>query len=124
MKSFGWLGYVVVALAAGCGTNGPDYIPGFDPPPVEAGYTRFVTPVVEDLKPGANIEYCAWVAAPAEKTQDVLAFSGKQSATGHHVVLYATSEKYPVGESHVCTTEDMLSVSFVGGVGGEGLATA
>jgi hypothetical protein len=117
-----WL--VLVWVVAACGTNGPDYIAGFDPPAAEQGYTRFVTPIVKDIAPGADVEYCQWVAAPAAATKDILDFTGKQSATGHHAILYATTEtNFPVGESHICTEDDMLSISYIGGIGGEGVAT-
>jgi len=109
----------------GCAKNGPDYIAGFDPPATADGFTRYVTPAVEDIAPGANVEYCQWVAPAADEDQDVLDFSGMQSATGHHATLYATSEtNFPVGESHICTNADMLSISFVGAIGGEGTAAA
>jgi hypothetical protein len=112
---------LVLVGAFGCAAKGPDLIPGFDPPPAPDGYTRYVTPVVHDIKPGDNVEYCQWVSAPAEQAQDVVDFTGLQSATGHHAVLYATTEtQFAVGESHICTTADMLSISFIGGVGAEG----
>ncbi|HEY1814127.1 MAG TPA: hypothetical protein VGG74_17370 [Kofleriaceae bacterium] len=105
----------------GCAKNEPDYIAGFDPPAQPDGYTRYVTPVVKDIMPGDDLEYCQWVAAPSNEAQDVVAFTGLQSATGHHAVLYSTSEtSFPVGESHLCTTQDMLSIDFIGGVGAEG----
>jgi Copper type II ascorbate-dependent monooxygenase, C-terminal domain len=115
----------LMCLVAACGTNAPDYIPGFDPPPVQDGYTRYVTPVVKDIGPGADQEWCQWVAPAATEDQDVIAFTGKQSETGHHAVLYATTEtSFKTGESHVCTTDDMLSISFVGAIGGEGTASS
>src|SRR5580693_6597302 len=108
----------LICVVAACATHGPDYISGFDPPSVEAGYTRYVTPVVDNIMPGDDVEYCQWVAPSADSDQDVLAFSGEQSATGHHAVLYATTEtNFAVGESHLCTTDDMLSISFIGGIG-------
>ena len=100
---------------------GPSYIPGFDPPPPADGFTRFVTPPVHGIAPGDDIEYCQWVAPAAAGAQDVLDFSGLQSVAGHHAVLYATTETYyDVGETHICNVSDMLSVSFVGAIGGEG----
>ncbi|HEY3806690.1 MAG TPA: hypothetical protein VGL61_29005 [Kofleriaceae bacterium] len=112
-----------VLVVGACGTNGPDYIAGFDPPPVADGFTRYVTPVVKDITPGTDQEMCQWVAAASDTAQDVLAFTGEQSVTGHHAVLYATTEtNFAVGESHVCTTADMLSISFIGAIGGEGNA--
>jgi hypothetical protein len=102
---------------------GPAYIPGFNPPPVADGYTRFVTPPVHDIKPGDNLEYCQWIAAASTEPQDVLDFSGVQSKAGHHATVYATTETYfDVGETHLCTVSDMLSISFVGAAGGEGTA--
>ncbi len=112
--------FAVLGMAAvGCGTNGPDYIPGFDPPPVQAGYTRYLAPTVTNITPGADIEMCEWVAPVATEDQDVLDVIGEQSATGHHAVLFASTEtNFKVGESHVCTTDDMVSVSFIGAIFG------
>lgn len=110
--------FALVGMAVvGCGTNGPDYIPGFNPPAPMAGYTRYVAPVVENITPGADLEMCEWVAPTATEDQDVIDVSGLQSATGHHAVLFATTEtNFKVGESHVCTIADMISVSFLGAV--------
>jgi len=118
-------GFVTLACGlslVGCASDSSQsYIAGFSPPPVPAGYERFVTPVVENIQPGDNVEYCQWIAAPQDTRRDVLAFTGAQSKTGHHTVLFATTEtNFAVGESHECTTDDMISVSFIGGVGGEG----
>src|ERR1041384_5732109 len=112
------------ALIVGGGTAAdPQYVAGFHPPPAPAGYTRFVSPVTKDIAPGADLEMCQWVAAPSSAPQDVLDFSGAQSATGHHATLYATTEtQFAVGESHPCTEQDMLAISFVGAIGGEGVS--
>jgi len=106
----------------GCGTDQPpEWVKGFDPPPAPDGYTRFVTPTVKGIQPGDNLEMCQWVAPAADTAQDVLDITGFQSATGHHAVLYATTEtNFKVGESHPCTVDDMISISFLGGIGGEG----
>jgi hypothetical protein len=106
----------------GCGTDQPqDWVKGFDPPPAPDGYTRFVTPTVKGIQPGDNLEYCQWVAPAADTAQDILDVTGHQSATGHHAVLYGTTEtNFKVGESHLCTADDMVSISFLGGIGGEG----
>lgn len=114
---------LLIALA-GCG-NGTQsnsmWVAGFSPPDAPAGYTRFVTPTVMQIPPGSDIEYCQWIAAPAGMDQDVLDLQGYESPGSHHVVLYSTSEtKFPVGETHVCTEQDMLSIAFVGAMGGEG----
>jgi len=113
-------------LAAGCAKNqtaepDPGYVAGFDPGAVPDGYTRYLSPIVKDIAPGADVEYCQWVAPASVSAQDVLALQGKQSLTGHHAILYATSNtSYPVGESHICTVADMIPLSFVGAIGGEG----
>jgi hypothetical protein len=115
----------LIGLVGCTSSSGPsDYIPGFDPPAQQDGYTRYVTKPVMDITPGDNVEYCQWVAPAATEDQDVLDFTGLQSATGHHAVLFATTEtNFPVGESHICTTQDMLSVSFVGVVTSSGTIT-
>jgi hypothetical protein len=107
---------------AGCATDNPGekFVAGFNPPPTPAGFTRFVTPIVPGIAPGADIEMCQWVGAASAQDRDVLLVDGYQSRTGHHAVLYATSEtNFPVGESHPCTTADMISLSYVAGVGGD-----
>ena len=115
------LGILSSLLVVGCTNDSVKWIAGFDPPPVQEGFTRFVTPTVKDLQPGANEEWCQWLAGPESKDRDVLAFSGEQSRTGHHAALYATTEtNFKVGESHVCTTADMVSISFVGAIAGTG----
>ena len=115
-----WIG---LAFLVGCGADsGTPWVADFTPPDVQAGYTRFVTPVVKDIAPGANVEWCQWVAEPGDTARDVMDMVGYQSATGHHAILYATTAtNFHVGESHECTTEDMLHISFLGAVGGEGL---
>jgi hypothetical protein len=116
--------WLALALLVGCGTDSgsQQWVANFNPPPAMAGYTRFVTPTIKDIEPGANVEWCQWVADPAEAARDVLAMVGYQSAAGHHATLYATTAtNFKVGESHECTTEDMLHISFLGAVGGEGL---
>lgn len=117
-----WLAMVVLV---GCGTDaGTQWVDNFNPPPAEEGYTRFVTPTIKDIAPGANIEWCQWVADPSDVDRDVMDVKGYQSPTGHHAVLYATTAtNFKVGESHECTTEDMLHIGFVGAIGGEGTGT-
>ena len=116
------IGFAIVLL--GC-TSSPKYIAGFDPPPTPAGYTRYITPTVHDVMPGDSDEYCQWLAAPSDHDQDVLAMDAHQSLTGHHVILYATTEtNFKVGETHLCTVADMVSISFIGGAGGEGNTNA
>jgi hypothetical protein len=96
------------------------YIQGFNPPPVAAGYTRFITPVIDNITPGFDELYCQWLTAPSASDQDVLDLTGLQSKYGHHIALYAETEVQPIGTSRVCTTGDMLGITFLGAIGGEG----
>ncbi|HEY0254454.1 MAG TPA: hypothetical protein VGC41_23160, partial [Kofleriaceae bacterium] len=72
------------------------------------------------MQPGEDKIFCQWIDAPAAADTDVVDIDGYQTLTGHHAVLYSTSEPQPVGENHECNTDDMVSVNFLGGVGAEG----
>ncbi len=120
-----------LALLAACGGPKPSnddagvdagaspYIAGFDPPAPTAGFTRYVTPVV-DIDPGQSEIWCQYVSAPFDSDQDVVAVEGYQSRFGHHIAAYASTTAAPVGTSRFCTTDDMLAVRFLGGIGAEG----
>ena len=114
----------MLAFASCTDSPGAAYIDGFSPPPVAKGYHRYVTPTVHAIQPGDDLLLCEWVAPPADHDRQVVDTSGFQSLGGHHVALYATSEIEPVGTSRPCTTRDMLTVSFVGAVGAEGVSSA
>ena len=112
-------------LVVGCTDNKGDgftYVAGFDPPPVADGFTRYVTAPIEDVQPGADDNYCQWVADPSDVDRQVVDFQKYQSAAGHHLVLYATSKIEPIGTTEICSVQDMLSVNFLGG--GEGSVTS
>jgi hypothetical protein len=112
---------VVGAVASCAADDSVKWVAGFDPPPAPQGYTRLIAATVPDIVPGADVEMCQWVAAPSDQDRDVLAMDGYQSKGGHHAILYATTETgFKVGESHVCTVTDMISLSYVAGIGGEG----
>ncbi|HTR55967.1 MAG TPA: hypothetical protein VMJ10_35065 [Kofleriaceae bacterium] len=115
-------GVFVFAAACSSSASGPKLVAGFDPPPVEKGYVRLVAPEVDDVQPGDNLNLCQWLAPPAKDAGQVVDLKAYQGRGGHHFVLYATSEEMPIGESHICTTMDMLSVNFLGATeaGGEG----
>src|SRR5262249_57289627 len=89
---------IVLALAS-CTSNDISYIPGFSPPAAAQGYERFVTPTVTELKPGDNVMYCQWIAAPEDADRQIVDTTGFQSLGGHHVALYATSSIEEVGTS-------------------------
>jgi len=95
------------------------YIDGFTPPAAPAGYQRFVTPVIKALPPGSDTMWCQYIAAPFDKDTDVIDLVGSQSKGGHHLILYGTDSAQPVGTSRECNSGDMLSVHYLGAIGGE-----
>jgi hypothetical protein len=117
---------IVLALAVvGCtkaADSGDDsqLVAGFNPPPAPEGYTRYIMPAVYKLQPGEDKLFCQWIDLAPDQDVDIVDVQGYQTITGHHVVLYSTSETAAVGETHECTTDDMVSVQFLGGIGGEG----
>ncbi len=113
----------LAALASCAASPDVSYIAGFHPPPPGSGYTRYVTPTIKQLDPGDDVMFCEWVAAPEDSDRQIIDTKGFQSQGGHHVALYATTEIEDVGTSRPCTTRDMLTVSFVGAVGLEGVST-
>ncbi len=98
----------------------PDAPEEFDPGPTPAGYTRLVPPPIEGIAPGSDEMYCQWVGTTPDDPQNVLHVLGNQGPAGHHAALYANTKMEPVGTTRLCTDDDMLTVTFLGAVGGEG----
>ena len=94
------------------------FIAGFDVPPVEPGYTRYVTDTVS-LQPGDDLQWCQYMAPAATEPLDIVGLSGAQSVGGHHLIVYATANQAPVGTQRFCNSDDMLNVRVLGGFGGE-----
>lgn len=118
MKHLIW----ILAIGA-CATNDP-YIAGFAPPPPSPDHTRMVAPAIHDLVPGDDVTYCQWLTEPEDVARQIVNVEGHQSPGGHHLVLYATTVIEPVGTTRICTDQDMISITFVGAVGGEGNTSA
>lgn len=112
----------ILAIAA-CSASG-QYVDGFSPPPPTSGHTRLIAPPVLGIAPGADQTYCQWLAEPSDVDRQIVDMQGYQSHGGHHMVLYATTVVEPVGTSRLCTDQDMLAITFVGAVGGEGTDAA
>lgn len=93
----------------------------FDPGPVPAGFQRFEMPVVT-VQPGEDKMFCQWVAPPSGPAQNVLEVTGLQGLAGHHATVYANSKIEEVGTTRECSDDDMVTVTFLGAVGGEGTA--
>jgi hypothetical protein len=126
MKRFGLiLGTVtscagLVACASSPSDPQEELVAGFEVPPVPDGYTRYIAPAIHKLQPGEDKMFCQWLDVAPDSDRDMIDLKGYQTVTGHHAVLYSSSENEPVGTSRECTTDDMVSVEYLGGVGGEG----
>ncbi len=114
----------VLLVLASCGTNDSSVplVDGFTLPPLDAGYERYITTPIKDVAPGSDVNYCQWVANPSTVDRQVVDLKHYQSLGGHHLVLYATTKNEAIGTTRICTTDDMLSVNFLGG--GEGTVTS
>jgi hypothetical protein len=111
---------IFVLLLAGCSASGPSYVEGFNPPAAQSGYLRYVAPAIHKVMPGDDLNECQWLEQPADHDRLVVATGGYQSKGGHHCTLYATKLMEKNGTSRICTNDDMLNVSFLGAIGGEG----
>lgn len=95
----------------------------FNPPPVADGYQRFETTPVEVLA-NSSEDWAQWVGGPLDQDYDVLDITGQQSESGHHALLYASPDSNPAGFTRLWKDEDQLSTRLMGGIGGEGGASA
>lgn len=110
------LSLVVVAACTSSSTpSGVPLIKGFKPPAPTAGYKRYVLPDIPDLQPGADINYCQWVEMPTDVDRQVIDMQRYMTTGGHHLTLYASTAIENIGTTRPCTTDDMLSVTFLGG---------
>jgi hypothetical protein len=75
-----------------------------------------------EVQPGDDKMYCQWIAPPSIAKQNVLDVTGVQGPAGHHAALYANSKIEDVGTTRECSDDDMVTVTFLGAVGGEGTA--
>jgi hypothetical protein len=109
-----------ILVIGACSADSSPYVTGFAPPPPASNHERMIAPPILDVPPGSDVTYCQWLANPSDTDRQIADVSGYQSRGGHHLVLYATTVHEAVGTSRMCTQEDMLSITFVGAVGGEG----
>jgi len=101
--------------------DGPEILPELEVPPVPENGLQVISPIVEDIQPGMDYEYCLWTDKIVDSTTDVrstLAF--QTEPPGHHTILFYTTEKQPPGTQRVCTDTDMASFRFLAGNGGNG----
>jgi len=64
------LRFSLVAVLAGlsgigCGSDDSGSKDEFDPPPARAGYTRLVAPLIEEIEPGADLQFCQIISTTA-----------------------------------------------------------
>ena len=129
MRKFGKIvGSAFVVVLAACSSSGSSsssdgqFIDGFNPPPVKAGDVRIVSPVYKQIPAGKDILYCTYLPDTLSadgKDIDVIATIGTLSKSGHHAVLYNVDDQGTVGDTHVCTDNDMIRARIIGGVEGQ-----
>lgn len=90
-------------------------IEGFHPPAPGPTDLRMFAPLVE-VKPGADITWCDYVANPFDHEVDVVQSRGYQSKFGHHAILMdVPGSESRLGQSHECTDADMTNARFLAG---------
>jgi hypothetical protein len=115
----------MIALA-GCSAapqmrDGVEMLTGFDPPGAPENGMQIVIPIMRDIQPGSDNEVCTWTSMIADRDLTLRAVQGFQTETGHHIVVYKTKDHQPPGTRRNCTNDDLTTVRFVAGAGGEGV---
>jgi hypothetical protein len=97
--------------------DGTPLMDGFalDPPPDDA--MQVVSPIIEGMAPGSNVELCYYSKYILDQDVYFRAGQGFQSEGGHHVVMYWTTVRQKEN-AHECTEDDMIRMHFLAGGGG------
>jgi hypothetical protein len=110
---------VLAACSSSSATSSDDgLIEGFNPPAPGADQIRVMVPIVENIQPGQDLTWCAYIANPfADKGEvDVVQSRGFQSKSGHHALLMEVpGAESSLGQSHECTDRDMNDARFLAG---------
>jgi hypothetical protein len=101
--------------------SGPELLPGFKPGPAPENGAQIVIPIMRGIPAGSDNEICTWTDMIADRDLMVRAVQGFQTETGHHVVVYKTKSYEPPGTRRNCNFDDLTSLRFVAGAGGEGI---
>src|SRR5262245_22237566 len=115
------LGIVLLAGLLGCGgegTSGPELLEGFTPTPPTTGQIQLVTPIIEDIQPGADVTLCTYLDFDDAEGFDITNYQAFQSLNNHHNILYSVTNRQ-APNTHPCTEEDMLQSRYLGGGGGD-----
>src|SRR5579884_1397600 len=113
---------VLALVLFGCGgSDSPsNLLPGFNPPPPPANGVQYIMPIVHNLAPGSDNEMCTWIGDKLDHDIDIKTIQGYQTAGGHHIILYATTQPQPAGTTRPCLGTDTVTFRFAAGSGGEG----
>ncbi len=128
-----FVGLVVLAAAAACSSgkggggntddtadagSGSDagsvtLMAGFDPGPAPDPSQGFqiITPIVDDIEPGASDEYCTYTNVIMQQDTWLKASSENQTEGGHHVIFYYTTDPQPPS-THLCSNAEMTDFQF------------
>lgn len=114
---------LLVACAGGeslpkLASDGTPLVEGFDPPPPPADAVQIVSPILTNIAPGDNIEYCYYSKYILREKTPFRAGQGFQAPGGHHVVAYWRADPQPE-TTHPCTEDDMLKMHVLSGGGAE-----
>jgi hypothetical protein len=114
-------GFILVSclLAACASDEGAELLDGFSPPAPNPGEVQYLSPIVRDVQPGEDRVLCTYLDAFVENDSDIGRIAGYTTAGNHHAVLYQTAIAQPAN-THVCKDDEMIFLSWVGGIGGEG----
>jgi hypothetical protein len=108
-------------LLAGCASDSGDdqFIDGFRPPAPAADEIQIVAPPVRGILPGQDITLCSYIDTTVDAESDIINYQGYQSSPGgHHVLLYAVSQKQ-APNTHECTEDDMINSRYLAGGGAD-----
>ena len=96
-------------------------VPDLKPEPPDANGFQLIAPKVTGIMPGGSYEYCTWTDKILTEDTYVRSSQGYQSKTGHHIVLFYTDRPQASGTQRLCADDDMATMRFAIGAGGEGL---
>jgi len=105
---------LMLSLVAGCSSSAPKVqtLPDLvlDPKPTN-GY-QIILPIVKDIQPAQDTEYCTWTDLILDHDIDIRAIQGYQTLGGHHVGLFSTDKHQDPGTTRKCTDDDMATFRF------------